>query len=157
MNMSENTKELVISGIKKVQDLASRELRSSERILIISGDREIIEEEDLRVSFLQSVENLSSILLPYYDQRMQKYYSENIVYLNGWFGEILNAVNDEYFKKVYEESPPTSTKGTINKTDVMLSLQIRKSKLLFNELMIFIQRNNILADNRNKSEVKDEF
>ena len=154
MNISENIKQLTINGITKVQNLAEKELRPSQRILIISGDREIIEEEDLRVSFIQSVENLSSILYAFFDKRMEDYYSKNIIYLNGWFSEILKVVDDEYFKEVHKNAPEKAEKGCLSKSDVMLSLQIKRAKLLFNELMVFIQRNDLLRDAPKTSEVK---
>jgi hypothetical protein len=155
MNLSENQKELVIIGIKKVQDLASRELRASEKILIVNGDIQMKEEEDYRVSFVQAVENLSSLLLPHFDTRMQDYYSKNIVYLEGWHSEIAKCVEDEHFKKVYGNAPESSADKSIKiKSDIMLALQCRRAKQFFNELNFFIQRNDILKDSQKQLEAK---
>jgi hypothetical protein len=154
--ISENLKELIINGIKNVQDILKKEPKVAERSYILNGEIRLVEEEDIRVILIQLIENLASLLLPFFDDRMQDYYSENIVFLSGWHTEIRQACKDEHFKKVYDNAPDTTTKdsGIKSKLDIMLSLQIRMSKLLFNELNIFIQRNNLLRDGELKKEVK---
>lgn len=154
MNISENVKQLIIRGISNVQKLSQRELRACEKRFIFDGQKELIEEEDFRISFIQAIENLSGILYPYFDERMQNYYSKNIIYLSGWHSEILKKCEDNHFKEFYNDAPKKSEQGELCKLDVMLSLQIKMAKLLFNEVMIFIQRNNLLKDSPNKNEVK---
>jgi hypothetical protein len=152
--ISENLKELIINGIKNVQDILKKEPKVAERSYILNGEIRLVEEEDIRVILIQLIENLASLLLPFFDDRMQDYYSKNIIYLSGWHSEIKEVCDDKHFKEVYDRAPEKAEKGFITKADVMLSLQVRKAKLLFNELNIFIQRNNLLRDGELKKEVK---
>ena len=147
MNIPENIKQLAIKRIDGIGILLNDELKDGVKFFISGGETRLEEENDSRLSFIQSVEHLASLLLPYFDDRMQDYYSKNIIYLEGWHSEILELVKDEHFKKVYADAPRTSDDKNIKlKSDIMITLQIRKAKQMFNELNLFIQRNNILSD-----------
>lgn len=153
MNISENLKQLVINSISNIQTILKEELKDGIKFFVSGNETRLEEENDSRLSFIQSVEHLASLLLPYFDDRMQNYYSKNIIYLEGWHSEILELVKDEHFKQVYNDAPKNSDdKNEIKKSDVIISLQIRKAKKMFNELNLFIQRNDILKDSINKME-----
>jgi len=145
VTISENVKQSLISQINRASEVAAKELKQSEKILIIDGKAIMKEEEDLRIVFVQVIEHLSALSIAYYDTRMQDYYSKNIIYLNGFYSEIIAVIQDKHFLDLYEDAPDTSENGK-TKTDLMLAIQCKKAKEFFVELNLFFQRNNILSD-----------
>lgn len=156
MNISENIKGLIISSMSSIQTLLREDLRQKEKQFFVNGVFDWKEEIDTRVALTQSVEHLVSLVYPYADKILQDYYSKNIVYLSGWTSEILSEVKDEHFKKVYESAPTKSDDKSIKtKSDIVLSLQVRKAKEMFNQVNLFIQRTNLLRDTALKTEAQN--
>jgi hypothetical protein len=145
VNLSENEKHQILEQRKTIQQITSHELKVVEKILVVDGSKIITEQEDYRCSLIESTQTYSSLLFPYFDDTIQNYYSEHIVYLEGWTSEILEKIKDKHFKEVYENAPDTSKDGN-SKIDKLLAIQCREAKRFFKELNLFIQRNNLLSD-----------
>lgn len=63
--------QLVMEQIKRIQDICSKELKDGDKILKNAMGEQLIEGEDTRYSFLQSVEILGSMLTPYFGNLMK--------------------------------------------------------------------------------------
>ena len=63
--------QLVMEQIKRIQDICAKELRDGEQILKNALGEQVIDAEDTRYSFLQSVELLGSMLRPWFGNIME--------------------------------------------------------------------------------------
>lgn len=126
-------RDLVLSHLKKILEISSHELRDSTKRIIGSGFQNIIEQEDTRASYIQSIENLSYILLPYFDDKMEKVYEECIKIIDGLPSEIRSILGEDCRKlgKEYESS-------------FVLIMKLRYAKKLFIELNKLLHRNDYL-------------
>ena len=130
--------QIILTHLKKILDLSSHELRSSERILLLADQKQIIESEDTRVSYIQAIENLSYVLIPYFDKKMQEVFDDKIIYLNGFGFEIQKKIDDKEFKERLSE------KQGDEKRDLIIMWQIRQAKKMFIELNFLLRRINYL-------------
>ncbi len=127
-------REIILQHVKKILDISSRELRASERILILNDSKQIIEAEDTRLSFCQSVEMLAYSLLPYFDKDMTKFYKENIIYLKGFHFEIEEKLPEGKFKEKLLKTEDSE------RTNIIISWEVRIAKEMFIELMGLLKR-----------------
>lgn len=127
-------REIILQHFKKILDISSRELRASERILILNDSKQFIEAEDTRLSFCQSVEMLAYSLLPYFDKDMAKFYKENIIYLKGFHFEIEEKLPEGEFKEKLLKTEDSE------RTNIIISWEVRIAKEMFIELMGLLKR-----------------
>ena len=130
--------QIIMGHIKKILEIASHELRASERILMLENSKQIIESEDTRISFCQAVEMLAYSCRPYTDDTMTKFYEKNIDYLQGFGWEILEKLPYGELKKRINEA--TGDK----KQDLIIACQVRVAKKLFIELTDLLKRKDFL-------------
>ena len=158
MNVSENTMDLFKNGIAKVHDISLRELRPVVKRNFVNGEQFSFEEEDYRISYIQAVESLGLLLYPHFDDLMQEKYNELNPFLSAFGFELKEMIKEEGDDKLISQikEAPTNTKGYTGQAqiDMLLFYQVRKAKLLFKELLLFVQRHNLLRDAPNKNEVK---
>ena len=127
-------REIILQHVKKILDISSRELRASERILILNDSKQFIEAEDTRLSFCQSVEMLAYSLLPYFDKDMTKFYKENIIYLKGFHYEVIEKMPEGKFKEKLLKTEDSE------RTNIIISWEVRIAKEMFIELMGLLKR-----------------
>lgn len=127
-------REIVLTHLKRILEISSHELRASEKILVLDNTKSYVESEDTRVSYLQSVENLAYVLIPYFDDKMQKTFDKEIIFLQGFPYEIIEEVKDEELKKRLDN------KDGKEKTDLLTMIQIKHAKVLFVELNRLLKR-----------------
>lgn len=120
--------QIILGHLNKILDISSHELRSSERILILDNQKQIVETEDTRLSFIQAVESFAYTLLPYFDKSARAKYKEEIIFMQGFGYEIMEKIDDATFKEKLESA------NEQQKQDMMIAMQIRHTKLLFIEL-----------------------
>jgi len=132
---------IVLSHLKRILEIGSHELRSSERILILDDARQIIESEDTRISFCQSVELLAYTLQPYFDEEMQKLFDANIIFLEGFGYEIELAIKDKEFNE------RISKKEGQEKNNMIIYWQVRSAKKMFSSLNALLKRQEYLKSN----------
>lgn len=124
--------------IEAINTLSTRELRVSKKIVIIDGSAIGYEEEDLRVSFIQAVQNLATLLNPEFDELMQSYYSKNIIFLEGFAYEIIDKIEDKKFiEKIKSETED-------KRKDYLLFYQVQEARKMYLQLNLFLQRTNLL-------------
>ena len=95
--------QLVMEQIKKIQDICSKELRDGDKILKNAMGEQIIEGDDTRYSFLQSVELLGSMLKPWFGKMMKVEDSDKDafeLFCDYYDIELIEILDDEDFWKV---------------------------------------------------------
>ena len=127
-------KDIVLQHIKKILEISSKELKSSERILVIDNVKTYIETEDTRISYIQAIENLAYVLEAHFDKSMKEIFDKEIKWIDAFGFEILELVEDEIYKKKLKEF-------TDDKRDEMLlMLQVKHAKILFRGLNALMKR-----------------
>ncbi len=89
--------QIVLSHVSKILEILSKELRFRKNIIPQSNARAeiIVEEEDSRISFCQSVEGLSTILTPWFNKDCKESFVK--------FDLIVNGLRTEYYKEYQKE------------------------------------------------------
>jgi len=131
-------RQIIIEFYGKVLDLTLHELRACERTVIFDQSKQIIETEDTRISFIQSVEAFAIAVAPYFDEEMQKYYDKNILILGGLAYEIEEKITDERLKKVYNEA------DSEKKDHLIIFYQLRTAKAMFSKLTMLLKKLDFL-------------
>ena len=128
--------QIIMQQMKRIAELSSHQLCSSDRFVMVDGDRQVLETEDTRISFIQSVEMLAYTLLPVFDEATEKFYNANIDYLQGFKSEIIEKITDEKYKEHLEKSSDQET--------LIIDWQVRTSKKLYVELLKLLKRKDFL-------------
>lgn len=142
--------QLVLMYVNKILEILSKELRNRHTILPASGSRAeiVVDEEDTRKSFTQSIEGLSSILTPWFDEPTKKAYKTFDIVVN----KTLTVYYDEYQKEFTKELD-YEKKLKINKVDEVCSdfykgyrdwHQIDEGKKMFRALNKLLHTNDYL-------------
>ena len=144
-------REIVFKQQQKILEILSKELRLSKKVIPLGPNRAdlVIEEEDTRVSFVQSVQAFGLILKPHFDEAMEKVYGD--------FDELCDYFTFEYYNKYKkyileldsaerntwgEDKNEKITSTRINK--ILLKERVRKAKQIFKELNLLLKRNDYL-------------
>lgn len=86
--------QIVMGQIKKIQDISAKELRDGEKTIKNLIGEQLIEGEDTRFSYLQSVEMLGSLLSPYFSPEVKKDFED---FCNLYDMELTTAMEDKEF------------------------------------------------------------
>ncbi len=89
--------QIVSRHIDKILEILSKELKNKQTLIPQIGSRAeiVLEEEDTRQSFVQSVQALSYLLSPWHDKEIEKLEKE--------FDEITDGTNAKYLTKYQDE------------------------------------------------------
>lgn len=131
-----NFREIILSHLKKILDISSNELRQKTTVKFNPNGEQIKEEEDTRESYIQSVEALAIVLLPYFDEEMTKVYQE--------CEKILFAYNYELKKLFSKEIENFEEQSQADPTFFYIRLRINHAKKLFKELNLLLKRQGYL-------------
>jgi len=131
-------RQIVLGHIKRILELSSHELRDTTFVITHGNYNETKYQEDTRYSYVQAIENLSYILIPYFDKEMQKVYDECIEVVNGLDYEVC-----EYCKKEYERICKEMDKESLGRGFV-IEMKLRYVKDLFIALNLLLNRNDYL-------------
>lgn len=139
-------KQIVLGHLKKILEISSKELKNYQTEVIHSNFTEIKSSEDTRISYIQSISNLSYILLPHFDPKMNEVHKECI--------EILDSIGIEVFNKLKEDYDKTCklTGNKVDPKDFIITARLHYAKKLFRELNMLLKRvdylrTSIYADN----------
>ncbi len=88
--------QLIMAQIKIIQNIASKELRDGTKSISNLMGQQVIEAEDTRHSFLQSIRMFGSLLKPYFNKDTGDNFE---TYCKLYDMELINAFQDEDFKK----------------------------------------------------------
>jgi len=131
-------REIILAHLKKILEISNSELRDKTIVRNHGQYSETVENEDTRLSYIQSIENMSYALIPYFDKEMQKVYDECIEVITSFPYEL-----KETFKEEIEEA-----KQKLNKEKIPLEyyteIKIHYAKKLFIELNKLLKRNDYL-------------
>jgi hypothetical protein len=133
-NVSLTFGEIVLGQLKIISELSNHELKTNERLILMDNNRQVIENEDTRLGYIQSIENLCYILKPYFDKGMKKVYDDNLIFLRGFGFQIVEAIKEEDIKKKLE-----SLEGDA-KSDFVIQVQLLRTKDVFVELSHLLKR-----------------
>ena len=130
--------QIVLMHLKKILDLSTRELRNTSTEIVGPNFSRIDLEEDTRVSYVQSIENLAFVLIPYFDPPMRKVYDKCMkviqshnFQLNETFADEIKTICDALNDKNIPE-------------DYFIKKRIEYAKILFIELNALLMRQNYL-------------
>jgi hypothetical protein len=147
--------QIVFKQIQKIQDISARELRDSTKTVKNLIGEQIIEAEDTRYSYLQSVELLGSLLSPYFgnkidEESINKKFEDFCKFSDM---ELITAIEDkEYivelkkhfnFEKVEEIKPDTPLQVGIN--IYFLNDKIKMARKIFRDLVKLFKENDFLG------------
>lgn len=146
-------RQIVLGHIKRILELSSHELRNSTRHIIHPNHTDTIEQEDTRYSYIQSIENLSYVLIPYFDKKMRDVYDKCIEIINAFGYEIKRNL-----KKTFERIKEETGKEDLGNAFV-LEMRLKYAKKLFIELNMLLKRNDYLKSSvygEDKDEIAQE-
>ena len=129
--------QIILGHYQKILEIARHELRPSERILLLDNNKQFIEQEDTRLSYILAIENLAYALEPYFDKDMTEYFKENIVFLSGFGFEILEKMNQKCNEKLLEKINDCKTDQG---KDLLIGFQILKAKDMFRHIGMLMKR-----------------
>lgn len=133
-------RQIVLSHIQVILKISSEELRDKKTYMKgVQGDIQLFSQEDTRHSYIQAIENLSYILMPYFDKEMTKLYNEYI--------EIINKYNFQLEKIFYKDIKAIIGEvgeERFNKNIYCLDKKVDYAKKLFVALNLLLNRNDYL-------------
>ncbi len=130
-------RQIVLSHLKKILEISNKELADLSYEEVRPNSVVIIHKEDTRRSYIQSIENLAYILLPYFDTKIKGVYEKCIKVINFYGYEIR-----EEFKKELEEIKKES--GKEGGKEIYIEFKIKYAKKLFCGLNLLLKRNDYL-------------
>ena len=131
-------RQIVLGHIKRILELSSHELRDSTRYITHVNHSDKIEQEDTRFSYIQAIENLAYILIPYFDDEMLQVYERCVRIINAFGYEVKRIL-----KKTYEKIKEDTGKDDLGNAFV-LEMKLRYTKKLFIALNMLLKRNDYL-------------
>jgi len=153
--------QIVMNQVKIIQSIYSKELRDGEKILKNALGEQVIEAEDTRYSFLQSVEMFGNLLEPYFIEGTEKYkgirkeeFNTFCELLDKELVEILE-VDDfvERARKIFfidedEDLMNKAKNDSAFKTQLntyFLNYKIKEARRIFRRLIKLFEENDFLA------------
>jgi len=130
--------QIVLMHIKKILEISTHELRSGTQIVNAGNYTQTSIQEDTRYSYIQSIENLAYILLPYFDKEIRKIYDPCIKIMNGFDYEVKGIIKEIYYKVCEDTGKEDLGRAFI------LEMRLKYAKELFVGLNELLHRNNYL-------------
>jgi len=146
--------QLVMEQIKKIQEICAKELRDGNKIVKNLIGEQIIEGEDTRYSFLQSVEMFGSLLSPYFPKTESDKVVTNFQdFCDLYDMELNEALEDDEFlalvKKAFnvKNKEDIETKKLTNEVNIyFLNMKIKEARKMFRELVKLFKDHDFLAE-----------
>jgi len=146
--------QLIFQQIQKIQNICSKELRDGEKTIKNLLGEQIIDAEDTRYSFLQSVELLGSMLCPWFGKGdISKSFAN---FCDLYDMELKDALLDEDFQeelaKMFNISKEEIKKRAKDNEELrtqsniyFLNHKIKQGRRIFRELIILFKDNDFLS------------
>ena len=131
-------RQIVLRHIQKILEISSKELRDTTYTTIHGNYTTTIEQEDTRYSYIQAIENLAYVLMPYFDDEMREIYSECIEIINSFEYELKRIL-----KKTYERIKKETQREDLG-TSFTIKMKLKYAKKLFIALNMLLKRNDYL-------------
>lgn len=131
--------QIVLLQIKKILEISSHELRDMTYVISHSHHEETRYQEDTRQSYIQAIQNLAYILMPYFDKKMLGIYDECEKVITAY-----PFVIQKMFSKEIKSITEAIGKETINLAPYCIDKKIEYAKKLFIALNMLLKRNDYL-------------
>jgi len=131
-------RQIVLGHIKRILELSTHELKDNSYSTVTSYSTSVVTKEDSRWSYIQAIENLSYVLLPFFDNEMTSTFGECIGIINAFKFEIRDKL-----KTQYEEISKSVGKDDLG-DDFYIKMQMRYAKKLFRGMNLLLHRNDYL-------------
>lgn len=148
--------QLVMDQIKNIQNICAKELRDGDKVLKNAMGEQVIEGEDTRYSFLQSVELLGSMLTPWFGNIMKVEGSDENAFeqfCEYYDVELVEVLEDDNFKKKLKdifgvEDPQKLKEDEALRSQVnvfLLNDKIKEARKIFRLLIKVFKSNDFLG------------
>ena len=131
-------RQIVLKHIQRILEISSSELRNKTIRRLHTEYSEVIKDEDTRISYIQAIENLAYVLIPYFDEQVSKVYHECEPIMNAFYFEI-----KKLLKKEYEFAKAETGREDLGK-DFVIEMKLKYAKKLFIALNLLLKRNDYL-------------
>lgn len=132
-------RQIVLGHMKRILELSSHELRDTTYTISHGHYSDTKYQEDTRFSYIQAIENLAYVLMPYFDDEMREVYDKCVKIINAFSFQIKNILNKTY-KKMCEELG----KKDLKDTGFSVEMKLKYAKKLFIALNMLLNRNDYL-------------
>jgi hypothetical protein len=132
-------RDTVLKQVEKILEISSSELRDNSKSIVTINSLQFVKEEDTRNSYLQAIENLAYILMPYFDEKMKGVFEEQMKVINSFDFEIIKE-NEEKYKSLLEKTGESELKNYFS-----MRLRLESGKKLFMELNLLLKRVDYLS------------
>jgi len=142
-------KSLVMKQVQKIQEITSKELRDGEKTVKNLIGEQVVDAEDTRYSYLQSIEMFGSLLYPYLITINETDYKKEFdEFCNLYDIELAEAIKDKDFKKelknyfVIEEvtQKEINSKGLLQQVNIyLLNYKIKEARKMFRLLFTLVK------------------
>ena len=96
-------RQIVLKHIQRILEISSSELRDKTIVRNHGNYSETIENEDTRQSYMQAIENLAYILMPYFDDEVLVVYEKSERIINA-FGYEVKRILKKTYERIKEET-----------------------------------------------------
>jgi len=167
-NKEVGLKEIIFKHQQKCLDILSKELRLAKRVIPLGPNKAelVLEEEDTRISFIQSSQAFAMLLRPFFDEDMKEIYGDFDELCDMFTFEFYNkykeqiekdiALEKKIFQEKYEEEKEESKVSIKQISELHLRYRIRRAKQIFKELNLLLKRNDFLKGNMYDDDDEDE-
>jgi len=131
-------RQIVLKHIQIILEISSKELRNKTYTTNHGNYSTATEQEDTRLSYMQAIENLAYILIPYFDDKIKEIYEDCIKVINGLDYEVCDLCKTEYERICKELDKESLGRGFV------IEMQLRYAKKLFVALNLLLNRNDYL-------------
>ena len=131
-------RQIVLKHIQTILEISSKELRNKTYTTNHGNYSTATEQEDTRLSYMQAIENLAYILIPYFDDKIKEIYEDCIKVINGLDYEVCDLCKTEYERICKELDKESLGRGFV------IEMQLRYAKKLFVALNLLLNRNDYL-------------
>jgi len=131
-------RQIVLKHIQRILEISSNELRDKTIVRNHENYSETIENEDTRQSYIQAIENLAYILMPYFDDEMLKVYEKCERIINAFSYEVKRIL-----KKTYERIKEETGEEDLGNA-FAIKMKLKYAKKLFIALNKLLNRNDYL-------------
>lgn len=133
-------RQIVLNHIKKILEISTHELRDTTQQIINNNNTAILKQEDTRYNYIQAIENLAFVLMPYFDERMKKLYYKCEFVISAYDFELTRIFRNEIIHICRE-------KGIIEiPKSYFADKKVQYAKNLFCELNALMKRNDYLKE-----------
>ena len=131
-------RQIVLKHIQTILEISSKELRNKTYTTNHGNFSTTIQQEDTRLSYIQAIENLAYILIPYFDEKIKGVYDDSIKVIKGLDYEVCDYCKTEYERICKEMNKESLGRGFV------IEMQLRYAKKLFVALNLLLNRNDYL-------------